>query len=58
MELNYNLVKIASVQVHNERKLLDFETFNTTTPLMKKPMKIPMFSHPAVQAEIAILARG
>ena len=27
MELNYNLVKIASVQIHNEKKLLDFETF-------------------------------
>ena len=27
MELNYNLLKIASVQIHNEKKLLDFETF-------------------------------
>ena len=27
LELNYNLVKIASVQIHNEKKLLDFETF-------------------------------
>ena len=31
MELNYNLLKIASVQIHNEKKLLDFETFEYYT---------------------------